>query len=220
MKKGSKGKRNKYLNYEVNSSGYIRSIFLNRNFGITKEDYDAFSLKQNDCCAICNKSRICLKQDLDVDHCHKTNKIRGLLCRECNHGVGLFKDDINKIQDSIEYLKQEDKNNSIIEDLRIKDIRVYYKARTTDQNRNAKFRMKYKISLNIRNEFCKLNNDCCWICNLSESHQFHSLAVDHNHCNNKIRGMLCTRCNLGLRKFNEDLNLLNSAITYLNKYTN
>jgi hypothetical protein len=40
-------------------------------------------------CTICGE----ITNKLSVDHCHKTNKVRGILCQECNLGLGKFKDD-------------------------------------------------------------------------------------------------------------------------------
>ena len=42
---------------------------------------------------------------LAVDHCHKTGKIRGLLCNRCNRGIGFLQDDVNLLQQAIEYLR-------------------------------------------------------------------------------------------------------------------
>jgi hypothetical protein len=53
--------------------------------------YEEMLKKQNGVCAICSSAAI--KGSLPVDHCHKTNKIRGLLCENCNRGLGLFKDE-------------------------------------------------------------------------------------------------------------------------------
>ena len=54
------------------------------------------------------KSRclICKKIDkLVIDHCHKTGKVRGLLCHCCNAGIGMFEDNIEILDKAKEYLK-------------------------------------------------------------------------------------------------------------------
>ncbi len=51
-------------------------------------------------CAICNKT----KKLLHVDHCHETGKVRGLLCYNCNNGLGRFKDNIEFLKTAINYL--------------------------------------------------------------------------------------------------------------------
>ena len=43
---------------------------------------------------------------LSIDHCHKTNQFRGMLCNNCNHGLGKFKDDIELLQKAMDYLIQ------------------------------------------------------------------------------------------------------------------
>lgn len=47
-----------------------------------------------------NKDKLC------IDHCYITNKIRGILCRNCNSAIGYFKDNIEVIKKSIKYLKK------------------------------------------------------------------------------------------------------------------
>lgn len=64
---------------------------LKFNYGITREEYDALLLIQNGVCAVC-KQKCTTGQALSVDHNHKTNKIRGLLCRKCNMAIGLLND--------------------------------------------------------------------------------------------------------------------------------
>lgn len=62
-------------------------------------------------CTICG-----VKENLVVDHCHKTNKIRGLLCNHCNRGLGHFKDDPELLEFAKIYLlSQSEKDASIIE---------------------------------------------------------------------------------------------------------
>ena len=82
-------------------------------YGITSEQYDEILLKQEGCCAICKKHESELKKvgnkifyTLCIDHCHKTGKVRGLLCHECNRSLGLFKDDINILREAVLYLEK------------------------------------------------------------------------------------------------------------------
>lgn len=68
--------------------------------GLSLEQYKALQIKANGKCMICDKEAI-----LFIDHCHNTNKIRGLLCRSCNTGLGFFKDNTNLMLNAIVYLK-------------------------------------------------------------------------------------------------------------------
>lgn len=61
---------------------------------------------QNGACAICLTLQSAVKRKLSVDHCHTTNKIRGLLCDNCNHLLGKAKDDSVILGNAIEYLRK------------------------------------------------------------------------------------------------------------------
>jgi hypothetical protein len=78
-----------------------------RTFGICNAKYDEMLTAQHGKCAICesvlNSSRY---TKLAVDHDHKTGKVRGLLCMNCNTGLGLFKDSPIRIQNAIAYLER------------------------------------------------------------------------------------------------------------------
>jgi hypothetical protein len=52
----------------------------------------------------------------------------------------------------------------------------------------------------------------CAICKKPDSKR---LSVDHSHQSGKVRGLLCTKCNTALGKFDDSVDLLNTAITYL-----
>jgi hypothetical protein len=74
-------------------------------YGITPQEFIELLKKQNGVCAICFKS-CTAKKSLGVDHNHQTGKIRGLLCHNCNIGIGNLKDDIFLLQRAIEYIKK------------------------------------------------------------------------------------------------------------------
>ena len=78
-------------------------------YGITYSDYLKLYQSKKGLCDICGNLYKAVgtaphKDMLIVDHCHKTNKIRGLLCQKCNQGLGMFKDDIDILVDAQYYL--------------------------------------------------------------------------------------------------------------------
>lgn len=86
-----------------------RDAYLRQKYGITLEDYESLLSLQDNRCAICGsegtKTRKGTTFALAVDHCHKAGRVRGLLCQDCNSGIGSLKDDITLLQAAISYLK-------------------------------------------------------------------------------------------------------------------
>lgn len=80
-----------------------------RKYGISFKDFDDISQKQDGKCLICQKSSHLSGRygKLQIDHCHKTGGIRGLLCSSCNRGLGFFKDDVTIVKRAVKYLKGE-----------------------------------------------------------------------------------------------------------------
>ncbi len=68
------------------------------------EEYDELFEIQDGVCAICKKPD--RSRRLSVDHCHETDKVRGLLCRECNAGLGYFQDDSETLRGAADYLEK------------------------------------------------------------------------------------------------------------------
>ena len=83
---------------QVSREGHIR-----RKFGITINDYDSMLNSQNKVCAIC-KEKCNTGNNLAVDHNHKTGRIRGLLCKNCNTSIGLLKENVEILENAIIYL--------------------------------------------------------------------------------------------------------------------
>lgn len=74
-----------------------------KKLGITEDDYNKMFDEQMGLCAICHKPEIDIK--LAVDHCHETGKVRGLLCKRCNMGIGLLGDSPDTLISAAMYLK-------------------------------------------------------------------------------------------------------------------
>jgi len=81
----------------------IREQYLNKQFGISLEDFSNLEKYQEGLCAICGKEEH--ERHLSVDHCHETLEIRGLLCKNCNLGLGHFKDDFKLLVKAACYLQ-------------------------------------------------------------------------------------------------------------------
>ncbi len=81
-----------------------------REYGLTEVDYELMLKSQNGVCAICNQVETAKYLDtikcLAIDHCHKPFKIRGLLCANCNRMLGLAKENIETLQQAVEYLEK------------------------------------------------------------------------------------------------------------------
>lgn len=84
-----------------------KNSMLRLRYGITLDQFNQMLIAQNNKCAIC---QILIdetpKKQLCVDHCHTTEKIRGLLCGNCNAGIGSLKDSIQLLESAISYLKE------------------------------------------------------------------------------------------------------------------
>ena len=86
-----------------------------KRFGMTPEDHQRMLVEADFRCEICKtevkahdqhqgkRERAC------IDHNHKTNKVRGILCAACNWGIGMFKDDPILLQSALTYLNKESK---------------------------------------------------------------------------------------------------------------
>lgn len=75
---------------------------LKWHYGISYEQFKAMLIAQNFRCAISNHK--INDSTANVDHCHKTGKIRGLLCRKCNFGLGQFEDSVLILNKAVKYL--------------------------------------------------------------------------------------------------------------------
>lgn len=89
-----------------------RNSYYKRTYGITEEDYNDMFIEQGGRCGICGVHQSKLKKRLVIDHCHKSEVIRGLLCSLCNTGIGAFDDNIEVMENAMKYLKLECEKNA------------------------------------------------------------------------------------------------------------
>ena len=98
----SESKRyNENLDLQLRKKAASRKCMLANKYGITEVDYQLMFTKQEGRCAIC---KIIPQNTLNIDHCHTTAIVRGLLCWDCNIALGKFKDNIENMKNAIKYL--------------------------------------------------------------------------------------------------------------------
>lgn len=173
-----------------------RNNSLKVRYGISLEEFQELESSQNNKCAVCllesteqlgrNK-----KAHLYVDHDHKTSKIRGLLCRSCNFGIGQAKDGIKILNSAIEYLRGE--------------YTTY----------------AYPVSRSQYKKLCNIQRDICKICGEKDIRKNRDgsikLVIDHCHETNVVRGLLCNPCNTLLGSAKDSVEILHKMTEYLQK---
>jgi hypothetical protein len=75
-----------------------------RAFGLSPEDIERMLDTQDGECVICGKSFLEVK--IYVDHCHTTGIVRGLLCQQCNCGIGFLRDSLELVANAWRYLRE------------------------------------------------------------------------------------------------------------------
>lgn len=104
--KANNKERCRETNKKWNSNNYSKKRYrdLKQKYGITPEHYDEMYLQQGCKCKICETHQDQLSRKLSIDHCHKTGKVRGLLCTYCNSLLGNCKDRVDLLEKAKLYL--------------------------------------------------------------------------------------------------------------------
>ena len=169
-------------------------------YGLLPRKYKEMKRRAGDICEICGNER-----ELVLDHCHKTSVIRGLICNRCNMGLGLVDDSSTRLIKLMGYLKSG--AAAACDKTRIGESRT---MRETDLHR------RYGILENEYQEILLEQGGSCAVCERRSSGKGR-LAVDHNHDQGFIRGLLCTHCNSSLGQFNDSIESIQRAVTYLER---
>ena len=180
---------------------------LKHTYGITVEQFKSLLILQNNKCGICEKE---FKKIPCIDHNHKTGKIRGVLCSSCNSGLGSLGDSPEIINRAINWLQG----------------KMTFRKRATELScvrdkafgRYIKYKYKYKIILDQFNNMLLNQDNKCGICEMPfENKNYFRPAIDHEHSTGIIRGLLCSKCNLGIGHLKENPKNLNKAIDWLKR---
>ncbi len=182
---------------------------LQEKYGLTEADYNSMLISQNGVCGICGADSTPRKH-LDVDHSHVSGKVRGLLCRACNQGLGLILEKVDIAEKLILYLE-----GTLIIDTK----EVFPKANLTRQCR-VFLRDKYGIDEIQFQALWNTHSGACAVCRMDSSANKKMLAVDHCHATGEIRGLLCSQCNLALGVVSDNAEILRRMLDYLHKHQN
>jgi Recombination endonuclease VII len=85
---------------------------LRVKYGISPEEHERLFVQQRGVCAICLRSETAMDKrtgkarELAVDHDHTTGAVRGLLCSNCNNGIGLLAESPDILRRAAEYLEE------------------------------------------------------------------------------------------------------------------
>lgn len=98
----------KYIAITSRCKSCICEAQQKRKFGIDSQEYNEKRERQLGICAICKEPPTTLihNRGLFIDHDHKTNKVRGLLCHNCNTALGKFQDSELVLSNAIKYLRK------------------------------------------------------------------------------------------------------------------
>lgn len=88
-------------NYCRKNKDKIRAYWHLTQYGLTSGQFQNLLSKQKNRCGICREK---FDKIPHVDHCHKTRKVRGLLCAHCNQGLGHFRDSKKRLRCALKYL--------------------------------------------------------------------------------------------------------------------
>jgi len=169
---------------------------VSKTYGLSEADFQALQNAQQGCCKICGADFGLLTRRCDIDHDHKTGKIRGALCPKCNVMIGRLETAPVPIDKVIQYLLK-----PAVRILKIKDsvpthlvgtrseIGLAHKANMiTLKSRFGISEAQYQHIMNLQKGLCKLCEKDLGSLNTRS-------MVEHNHKTGEVRGLVCAHCN-------------------------
>ncbi|MFE3450210.1 endonuclease VII domain-containing protein [Nonomuraea sp. NPDC059194] len=182
----------------IKNHGSERNYLLKYRYGITEDDYERMLAQQGGLCAICQ-----VVPGTHVDHCHATGLVRGVLCFNCNNGLGHFQDSVVLMEVAALYL------DGVVlwpDYVVLPERRDGQVARTRTYHLSRRYRMRHEDverMIGDQHGLCAV----CW--DRPPEH------VDHCHRTGDVRFALCLPCNTGIGQFRDDAGVVRRAVAYL-----
>ena len=103
--KARERRRRKYASWISCTPEWKRAQHLKDKYGLSIEEYNKLLDKVGNTCPICGKSFG--EVSPVIDHNHKTNRVRGIICRHCNLGIGFLEDDVKILYNAVKWVATE-----------------------------------------------------------------------------------------------------------------
>ncbi|MFI6601052.1 endonuclease VII domain-containing protein [Nonomuraea sp. NPDC050536] len=183
---------------KIKNHGSERNYLLKHRYGITEEDFERMLAIQGGLCAICR-----VVPGTFVDHCHDTGKVRGILCFNCNNGLGHFRDNEADLQLAALYLMGEPYRPDFV-------IVPEQRTKSEAPSRRYHLSQRYRIREADVDRMIDEQHGLCAVCwSRPPEH------VDHCHDTGAVRKALCLPCNTGSGQFRDDPDVVWRALSYL-----
>jgi hypothetical protein len=184
----------------------VKAGKLRQRFKISFSDYQLMMKDQKNQCGICQTFFSTKSNSMAyscVDHNHDTSKVRGLLCRRCNSGIGGFKDDPELLLSALNWLKGiKSKEEGQIERKPLKHYKYLIKR-------------QYGLNEDQFYDLIDFQGNKCGICKIPLDKV--QINIDHDHETGQIRGILCDKCNRSLGLLLDSPIIILKAIEWLKK---
>ncbi|MFC4121101.1 endonuclease VII domain-containing protein [Nonomuraea zeae] len=185
----------------VKKHGSTRNYHLKRRYGITEDDFERMLARQGGLCAICQSA-----PGTFVDHCHRSGQVRGVLCFNCNNGLGHFGDNLVLLELAALYLGG---------DVLWPEFVVLPERRAAGEvarTRAHHLSQRYRVRPEDVERMISAQHGLCVVCwDRPPEH------VDHCHRTGDVRFVLCLPCNTGIGQFRDDPGVVWRALAYVGR---
>jgi hypothetical protein len=184
---------------KIKKYGSERNYLLQYRYGITEDDFERMLAQQGGLCAICRAV-----PGAFVDHSHETGQVRGVLCFNCNNGLGHFGDNTVLLESAALHLDGEVLWPDFVILPERRDGGSV--ARTRSYHLSQRYRMRHE---DVEKMVAAQHGLCvvCW--GRPPEH------VDHCHRTGDVRYALCLPCNAGIGQFRDDPAVVWRALSYV-----
>ncbi|MEV4115852.1 endonuclease VII domain-containing protein [Nonomuraea sp. NPDC049695] len=183
----------------IKNHGSTRNYHLKRRYGITEDDFERMLARQGGLCAICK-----VVPGTFVDHSHETGQVRGVLCFNCNNGLGHFGDNLVLLELAALYLDGE---------ILWPDFVILPEQRAAGEAtrmRSYHLARRYQLRHEDVERMISAQHGLCVVCwGRPPEH------VDHCHRTGDVRYALCLPCNTGIGQFRDDPGVVWRALSYV-----